>query len=208
MNATWGAFRRLLPVWLPAAVLAIGSIGFYVWQSSGSVGRAAQIEARITELESENARLEAIGRQAGEERDHVDATQEQFRHLYDDVFGSLDQRLVAIMRAVGDAASAAGLRPRGYNYTVSRDKQLDQIRFTIGFAVVGEYPQMRKLLAELQTSREFLIIDDLSFGGEDLTTSRKLNIGVRVSTYLSEADDEQLKQLTGQLGLVEAGGNG
>lgn len=208
MNSTLRAFQRLLPVWLPVALLAVGSIGFYVWQSSGSVGRAAQIEGRIGDLEEEIARLERIGGQTTAEHELVVGLQSQFRHLYDEVFGNLDRRLVAIMRAVGQAASQAGLRPEGYSYSAQKDRALGQIRFTVSFAVEGEYAQVRKLLAGLQSSDEFLIVDDLTFAGDDFATTRKLGMRLRVSTYLSEADEEQLRRLTGGLETPEVGSDG
>ncbi len=208
MNSTWRAFQRLLPIWLPMVLLAVGSIGFYIWQSSGSVGRAAQIEGRIGELEEEIARLERIGGQTTAEHQHVIGLQDQFRHLYDEVFGSLDSRLVAIMRAVGEAAGQAGLRPERYGYSAQRDRALGQIRFTVAFSVDGEYGQVRKLLAGLQSSDEFLIVDDLSFGGDEFAATRKLGIRLRVSTYLSEADEDQLRRLTGGLESAEVGSDG
>jgi len=206
MNPTWLAFRRLLPVWLPAVALAIGSIAFFVWQSSGSVGRAAQIEDRIDELEDRIARLERIRELAAAEREHVIELDERFRHLYEEVFGSLENRLVAILREIGRAAAEAGLRPESYSYAAATDRQMGQIRFTTGFAVDGEYSQIRRLLAGLQASEEFLIVEDIAFTGDEMGSTRSLSIVLRVATYLAEADREQLRRLTGGLAAVEGAG--
>lgn len=203
MSSTWLAFRRLLPVWLPAAALAVGSIAFYGWQSSGSVGRAVQIESRIDELEDRIARLERIRDLAAAERDHVVALDERFRYLYEEVFGSLEDRLVEILRAIGSAAAEAGLRPESYSYAATTDRQVGQIRFTTGFSVEGEYSQIRRLLAELQASEEFLIVVDIAFAGDEMGSTRSLSIVLRVATYLAEADREQLRRLTGGLVAVE-----
>ena len=45
MTPAWQPWQRLLPVWLPAVALFVISGSFYAWQTSDSVGRAAQIRS-------------------------------------------------------------------------------------------------------------------------------------------------------------------
>jgi hypothetical protein len=81
------------------------------------------------------------------------------------------------------------------------EKRLGYVRFGIGFQVVGEYAQIRRMLASLQASPEFLIVDGLTLAKDDDLASRSLNIGVRLSTYLGKVDPDRLLRLTG--GIVE-----
>jgi hypothetical protein len=106
------------------------------------------------------------------------------------------------MRAVGAATRDAGLLPGTYSYSANEDRNLGYVRFGIGFQVIGEYAQIRKMLASLQGSQEFLIVDGLNLSKADDLASRELQIGVRLSTYLSEVDPDRLRRLTG--GIVAA----
>lgn len=190
-------WKRLLAVWLPAVLLCLGAAGLFAWQTSDSGGSRARIRSEMAELETEFTRLESVGVEASADRERVAELEEQFIVLYDDVFGSLDQRLTGIMRAVGAATTNAGLRPSSYAYSAREDRQTGFVRFGVRFAVAGEYRQIRQMLAELQASPDFLIVDNLSLSGQEDPVSRELSMSVNISTFLAEADEQQLRRLTG-----------
>lgn len=198
-------WRQMLPVWLPAVVLGLISVSFFFYQTSGSVGRKATLAADIEELGTEVARLEALHELVTADRQEVEDLQAGFQDINDRVFSDLDLRLTRILRAVGTATREAGLLPGTYAYSAKDEKGLGYVRFGIGFQVVGEYPQIRKMLASLQASPEFLIVDGLTLTKGDDAASRTLNIGVRISTYLDEVDPGRLLRLTG--GIVESEGD-
>ena len=197
-------WQRLLPIWLPAVALCIGAAALYVWQTSESGGRRAQVQDRVANLEAELARLENLMKAAGGDREWVADIDAQFTNLHENVFGTLDGRLTDILRAVGSATRDAGLLPGTYSYDASLDRDTGFIRFSIQFSVEGEYRQIRKMLAELQASQEFLVVEGLSLTGNDDPISQKLRIAVRIATFLVEADPQQLKRLTG--GVADAAG--
>ena len=111
MTALWRPWQARILVWLPAVLLFIFSLAVYLWQSSGLAGRETGLRQSIAELETEVARLESIRQQAASERAQVVELDQQFSHLYQEVFGSLDDRLTQILRAVGGATREAGLLP-------------------------------------------------------------------------------------------------
>ena len=190
-------WRRLLAVWLPAVVLCALTAGFYVWQTSESGGRRAQIRHQIEDLEEEIARLEQLQQAAASDRETVAEIDSKFNILYNDVFGDLDQRLTRILRAVGSATREAGILPSSFSYTAAADKATGYIRFGIRFSVDAEYPQLRRMLAALQSSPEFLVVEGLNLSGDENPVSRELAISVNISTFLAEADTGQLRRLTG-----------
>jgi Tfp pilus assembly protein PilO len=198
-------WRRLLKVWLPAVVICVIAGGVYIWQTSESGGRRAQVRERIAELEQSIARLEALERAAGNDRARIAELEQQFATLHDDVFGKLEARLTDILRAVGSATRNAGLRPGSYSYSASDERETGLVRFGIKFSVEGRYEQIRQMLAELQSSPQFLIVEGLSLSGDEAPVSQDLTISVSLATFLVEADPEQLKRLTGRLG---GGGEG
>jgi Tfp pilus assembly protein PilO len=199
MTIDWRPWRVLLPIWLPVVILAVASVVLVVWQTSDRVGRAAQLESEIHQLESEIDRLEGLETLASGERSTVESIQGGFQHLYGTVFGKLDDRLTRIMRAIYAATREAGLSPGGFSYKTDNKDLSGAIRFSISFAVTGEYEQIRRMLAAIQSSPEFLVVEAIAFSGSDEPTSRELAISVRVGTFLSEADPQQLKRLTGGL---------
>lgn len=190
-------WRRLLAVWLPAVVLCGLTASAYVWQTSESGGRRAQIRNQIEELEEEIGRLERIHLATASDRETVEEIDRQFAVLYNDVFGNLDQRLTRILRAVGTATREAGVLPSSFNYSADDDQETGFIRFGIRFSVDAEYRQIRQMLAALQSSPEFLVVEDLNLTGDEDPVSRELSISVNISTFLAEADAAQLRRLTG-----------
>jgi len=189
-------WRRLLAVWLPAVVLCAVTAGVYVWQTSESGGRRAQIRNQIEELEREIARLERIQEATASDREAVEEIDRQFEFLYNDVFGDLEQRLTRILRAVGTATREAGILPSSFGYSAAEDQVTGFIRFGIRFSVDAEYMQIRQMLAALQSSPEFLVVEDLNLSGDEDPVSRELAISVNISTFLAEADAGQLRRLT------------
>ena len=190
-------WRRLLAVWLPAVVLCALTAGAYIWQTSESGGRRVQIRHQIEDLEQEIERLERMQQAAASDRETVEEIERQFDVLYNDVFGDLDQRLTRILRAVGSATREAGILPSSFSYTAAADKATGYIRFGIRFSVDAEYPQLRRMLAALQSSPEFLVVEGLNLSGDENPVSRELAISVNISTFLAEADAGQLRRLTG-----------
>ncbi len=197
-------WRRMLAIWLPAVAACLAAAAFFLWQSSESGGRNSQLRNRVVELEAELTHLEALQRATGGDRERVALLDEQFSTLYGEVFGNLDERLTSILREVGAATRAAGLLPGTYSYSASKEQKTGFIRFGIQFGVRGEYHQIRTLLAELQSSPEFLVVQNLSLAGDEDPVSRELDIGIRLATFVAEADETQLRRLTG--GITRAGG--
>ena len=201
-------WRRMLLVWLPAVFLCLVAAAVFLWQNSESGGRSSQLRNRVVELDAELARLEALERATSGDRERVAQLDEQFGSLYVEVFGSLDERLTSILREVGSATRNAGLLPGTYSYSASEDKKSGFIRFGIQFSVKGEYHQIRQLLAELQSSPEFLVVQDLGLSGDEDPVSRDLGISLRLATFVAEADENQLRRLTGGIARTTGGDDG
>lgn len=204
MTIDWRPWRRLLPVWLPAVALCLIAAAVFVWQSSESGGRAAGIRAQIEDLEAEIARLENLHTRAEAERATVASLNESFDDLYAGVFRSLDDRLTGILKEVGAATRGAGLLPGAFKYEAEEERKTGYWRFSIQFSVKGRYQQIRELIAALQSSPEFLIVESITFAGDEESAVEDLLINVRIATYLSEASRETLDRLTG--GIRQAAG--
>ena len=201
-------WKRLVAVWLPAVIACVATVALYVWQTSESGGRRAQVRNQVDELEREIARLDGLLMATTTDRDRVAELERQFSHLYEDVFGDLNDRLTDILRAVGSATRNAGLLPDSFAYSADEERGTGFIRFGVRFSVEGEYGQIRQMLAELQASPEFLVVQNLGLSGDEDPVSRDLGISVSIATYLAEADEQQLRRLTGGIKGAAGGGDG
>jgi len=190
------AWRRLLPVWLPAALFLILSIGGLVWLSGKTVGRQAQVTKDVERLEEQVARLQRFQSQASREREAVEKLYEGMAFLNNEVFGSLDKRLTPILREVGNANRIAGLRPGRFSYDAAKLQKAGLFELGIRFNVNGHYSQVVDLLNALRASPQFLVVDSVRLAGEKGATSTELKLGIHISTYLARADENLLKALT------------
>ncbi|MCK5378927.1 MAG: hypothetical protein KAJ78_05950 [Acidobacteria bacterium] len=195
MNPRFLPWIRLAGVWILAVVFCLAAVAVLVWQTSGPMGRRGQIEGQIEHLNQEIDRLDLMTGQAREERTQVSETGETLERIDGELFGKLDDRMTAVLRAVGLASRDAGLLPDGFSYREVVDDRTAGVRFGIGFSVEGTYEQIRSLLASLQASPQFLIVDSISFKGEEDARSQILSIRLQVSTYLAEAELGKLRAL-------------
>lgn len=195
MTSQWEPWRRLLPAWLPAMVLCICGIGYFFWQSSGTVGTEVRLSERVGELRRELAQLRRIEERTRTEREELVELDAQLAMLYTDVFGSLDERLTNILRELEKATRAVGLRPNTFNYSAQEERDLPFIRFSVRFSVSGEYSQVRQMLAAVRQSPEFLMVDHIALTGEQDARTSAIAVSVEISTYLNQADMETVRAL-------------
>ncbi len=191
----WLPWRRYAGVWIPAVVFALLNVGAYFYLGGSTGGRAAGLRKDVSELEAECASLRRTEKLVRGEREKLQELKAGLEHINENVFGSLEKRLTRILREVERATKAAGLRPARFSYDAKEDKKSGLIRFGIRFSVEGRFGQIEKLLRELQSSEEFLIVDQVNLSGEKGTQSNRLKIAVHVSTYLVQADRDLLQRL-------------
>lgn len=204
MNPRLLPWVRLAWVWILAVAFCLAAVGILIWQTSGPMGRRGLIEGQIDQLSQEIDRLDVMTRQAREERVQVAETGETLERIDGELFGKLDDRMTAVLREVGLASRGAGLLPGGFSYREVVDDRTGGVRFGISFSVEGTYEQIRSLLASLQASPQFLIIDGIGFKGEEDARSQVLSIRLQVSTYLAEAELGKLRALVDRTRLEQS----
>jgi len=195
VNPRFLPWVKLAWVWILAVLFCVGAAAVLVWQTSGPMGRQGLIEGQIEDLEGEIARLDRIVRQVREERERVSESGRALERIDGEIFGTLDDRMTAVLREVGSASRDAGLLPAGFSYREVNDSKTGGVRFGISFAVDGTYEQIRMLLERLQASPQFLIIDGIGFRGEEDPRSQTLSIRLQVSTYLAKEELGKLRAL-------------
>ena len=195
MNSRFLPWIRLAWAWVIAVVLCLIAAGVLIWQMSGPMGRQGLIEGHIEELSAEVQRVEQLNSRAVEERDQVVDTGEELERINSELFGQFERRMTGVLREVGGAARTSGFLPERFSYRLTADKKTRGARFSISFSVEGTYDQVRQMLILLKASPQFLIIDSISFQGEEDPRSQALGIKLQVSTYLADAEPEKLRAL-------------
>lgn len=201
MNQRFLPWIRLWWLWIPSIVLFFLSAGVLSWELASPKSRQSVLETQSRDLQATIVNLEKTNENALKERIQASMTSEKLQQIYEDLFGSLDHRMTSVLRAIGGAARDAGMLPSGFSYSIQDDKKSGSMRFQTSFSVEGDYQQVKQLLSSLQASPQFLIIDSISFKGEEDARSQNLAIRLQVSTILSRTDPATLNAIVEGLKL-------
>ncbi|HEY0787403.1 MAG TPA: hypothetical protein VGE86_02080 [Thermoanaerobaculia bacterium] len=103
--------------------------------------------------------------------------------VYDDWWGSPQDRLAPLLIELRSLAKRSGLVPRSISYSQAEArKEGDTSSLTIAFGVAGSYDQIRRLINLLELSDQFVIIDEITLGqGNDQT----LHLNIRLRTLFN-----------------------
>jgi uncharacterized protein YxeA len=116
--------------------------------------------------------------------------EKDIRQIYDDEWSTQNERLTPFIGEVMRLATASQLVPRSYSFGgnqtrgVAKTQSANALEVSIGFPVEGTYQQIRILLNRLETSDQFIIIDQITLGSEN---GDKLNMTIRVKTLFRGA---------------------
>jgi hypothetical protein len=100
--------------------------------------------------------------------------------VYDDWWGSPQDRLAPLLIELRSLAKRSGLVPRSISYSQAEARQeSDTSSLTIAFAVAGSYDQIRRLINLLELSDQFVIIDEITLGQ---ASDQTLHLNIRLRT--------------------------
>jgi hypothetical protein len=175
--------KRLLLIIL-GVLLAANMIFFFTYR--------VQYENRLRSLDDQRdtvkGELEAAthARVAAEQQlAAYHKVEKDIRQIYDDEWATQNERLTPFIGEVMRLATESQLAPRAYAFGgnqkqgVAKTQSANAVEVSIGFPVEGTYQQIRILLNRLETSDQFIIIDQISLGSEN---GDKLNMTIRVKT--------------------------
>ncbi|HEX7420842.1 MAG TPA: hypothetical protein VF505_13210 [Thermoanaerobaculia bacterium] len=175
--------KRLLLIVL-AVLLAANTIFFFTYR--------VQYENRLQSLDEQRdtvkAELDAAKHSrvvAEQQLAGYHKVEKDIRQIYDDEWSTQNERLSPFIGEVMRLATASQLVPRSYafggNQTkgVAKTASANAMEVSIGFPVEGTYQQIRTLINRLETSEQFIIIDQITLGSEN---GAKLNMTIRVKT--------------------------
>lgn len=85
--------------------------------------------------------------------------------VYDEWWGTPEDRLAPLLIELRSLAKRSGLVPRSISYSQAEaKKEGDTSSLTIAFGVAGSYDQIRRLINLLELSEQFVIVDEIMLG--------------------------------------------
>lgn len=181
----WREKRILLIV---LAVLLVANTVFFFTYRVQYENRLRDLNTRRDTVKAEldaarRARLNSEQQLAGYHKIETD-----IHAIYDDEWATQSERLTPFIAEVMRLAAASQLVPHSYAFagqkkdaskTASKEAGANAVEVSVAFQVEGTYQQIRTLIHRLETSNQFMIIDQITLGSE---TGDKLNMTIRVKT--------------------------
>jgi hypothetical protein len=174
------AFWKERRVWIVTvfALLVLNTVFFFTYR--------VRYEQRVDEA---HARLESAKEQlAIAKARRVDyqgqlaahkAMVETIATVYDSWWSTPDKRLTKLIVEVKDLVGKAGLTVQSVSYSQPGGSSDVTKPMEIVFGVQGSYMQLRQLINLLELSDQFLIIDSVSFAGDQIGGTISLNLRLR-----------------------------
>jgi|CXWL01.1.fsa_nt_gi Tfp pilus assembly protein PilO len=176
-------WRRRLWVWLPALIFLVANVAVFSTYRLVYAGQAEALENRLAEREKELVKVE--GR--AQELDTLVLDARTNRQLLADLVGDRlsaeRQRFTRLVGEIKQLATQSGLDPTQISYPGEEIVELGLTKRYITFNVVGTYPSLREFVRELETTRSFITLEQISLTEGD--SSGLLNITLRLSTFFA-----------------------
>ncbi|HEV7503998.1 MAG TPA: GspMb/PilO family protein [Thermoanaerobaculia bacterium] len=183
MRSRGEIWRQRLWIWVPALLFFLANAVAFSVYKLGYAGQVEQLDVEIHAQEQKRHELNGQYQQLQTMIARVRTNQEQVQQLYADRFSTRSRRLTTVTQEVKDLARQAGLSPRAISYPEREIKDYGLIKRSFNFSVQGPYPALRKLVNLLETSRSFIVIDELSVGSN--SEGPELRIDLTLSTLFA-----------------------
>ncbi len=195
---------KLWYLWVPPAVVILLNVLWLAGMRGAVLGRGSLLAGQVSEAQGEVKRLEAQLQQLERTTKELADLQANLDTLREKRLASMRDRLVPFITDVVRRVQEAGLQAERIGYAANRDEKSGLVYFTAAFGVKGSYEQIRRCVFLLESSPQFVLLENLGLRGDD--TAASLNVGVQltVGTYFSDLDERLLQQLgVSEVGVVK-----
>jgi len=179
------------------AIVVLSALGlnlallFLVNQPLGSALRGADEQVRKLRTAVDQRRAEVAN--LADARAFIDGQVQTVGVFFNEVLSGKAERMVAVQRELREIAARNGIAADAIGYTHKAVEGTDDmVRFTAAFPLNGDYTSLRKFLRDVESARNFLIID-----GIELTKSKEggviLSLVIQVSTIFRDPDYRLLR---------------
>jgi SMC interacting uncharacterized protein involved in chromosome segregation len=170
-------------IWVPALVFFLANATAFSVYKLGYAGQVEKLDEDIHDREQTIQKLNGDARQLNMMIERVRTNQEQVQQLYAERLSTRNRRLTSITREVKELAKQAGMTPRSLSYPEEQIQDYNLIKRSFVFTVEGTYPELRKLVHLLETSRSFITIEEVTVSGN--SEGPELKIDLSLSTLFA-----------------------
>jgi Tfp pilus assembly protein PilO len=182
-------WRQRLWVWLPALLFFLANVGAFAVYKLGYAGRVESLQDQL------DTQRQTLGQLASQQRasqamlTRVQTNGQQVVQLYADRLSPRSRRLTAITTEVKAMAKKAGLEPRSLSYPEEEIQKFSLIKRSFIFSVKGTYSELRQFISQLEASRSFLSLDQVTVNSND-SSGAELSISLKLSTLFARGTEE------------------
>ena len=174
LHARWQSLAViLLAITLINATLYVSAIRPYVKTSGDAEAIVATERDRIARIQAEVIGLERI-------TSKLACTRSDVERVFNETLSSKERRLTAIQRELRLLAHERHMDPEAISYSVGSVRQTDLVRLEITFPLEGPYETLEGFIASVESSKNFLIVQDVSMQSTD---GKSLQLSISIVTY-------------------------
>ncbi len=145
--------------------------------------RVAEWEALTSRIEQRERSVDRMERQ----RSRLQRQRDNLVRFHDDILSDKVSKLTTIQREIRSLATQFHVNPETVSYAPEYLKDQDLVSFEISFPLRGSYENLRQFIQSVESSRNFLIINDIS-----LADSREggvlLSVSIRLRTFFQDSE--------------------
>lgn len=185
MSLRGGIWRRRLLLWVPPLVFFALNVGFF---STYRLVYADRMEARRSDLEAREERLETLERQSRDLSRLVTTargSRERMEELYRDRLSTQRNRFTAVTSEVRELARRAGLEPTAMSYPTEEVEDYGLVKRYFTFSVEGTYVELRQFINLLELTPSFVTLEQVELSGDE---GARLRIELNLSTLFIEEE--------------------
>ncbi|MBK9087682.1 MAG: hypothetical protein IPL90_00985 [Holophagales bacterium] len=181
MSSATTAFRDRRVLFVILLVAIAGNVAvllsyrtFYDERLRALVSEKASLEKRRDDSRRRTEKAEASERRLFE-------TQEALTAFFSETLGKREDRIAPLIEEIYATTRAAGLRPDAIAYTSTDEPGTDSLTMTFG--VAGPYGDVKRLLAGLERSKRFLVVEQVALSGGTEADPDLVRITMTLTNY-------------------------
>lgn len=167
-------FALLLVVLAANAAVLLSYRTFYDDRLRALEGEQAGLERRRDEARSQAERAAAAERKLFE-------TQAALTSFFSETLGEREEKIASLIEELYATTRAVGLRPDTIGYQSVDEPGTDSL--TMSFGVEGPYRDVKRLLAELESSKRFLVVERVGLSGGSSDDPDSVRVRLTVTNY-------------------------
>jgi len=171
--------RKIISVLL---VLLVANVLFFLGLVYPRVRETASLLSEKESFESDltAARKETEALRVDYER--ITSQEQGLRTFYEEILGTKQRKLVEIEREIATIAKEFNIDPEEVRYETEQVPEGRVERFQIVLPLQGDYQNLRRFIARVENSDNFLVIDRIALSGAKEGGSQ-LQLNVQIGTY-------------------------